>query len=42
MKMVRNRIVEYYKNRIDYLYTAEGKNICNAQNRTIVKRFAEN
>jgi len=42
MKMVRNRIVEYYNNRIDYLFTAEGKNICNAQNRTIVKRFSEN
>ena len=41
MKMVRGRIVEFYKNRIDFLYTAEGKEICNHQNRTIVKRMGE-
>ncbi|HEY6953431.1 MAG TPA: long-chain fatty acid--CoA ligase, partial [Bacteroidota bacterium] len=41
MKMVRGRIAEFYKNRIDYLFTAEGKNICNQQNRTIIKRLGE-
>lgn len=39
MKMVRPRITEYYKNRINYMYTPEGKNICNPQNRTIVSRL---
>ncbi|MFW6139949.1 MAG: AMP-dependent synthetase/ligase [Acidobacteriota bacterium] len=41
LKMVRRRITENYKNRIDFLYTPEGKNICNHQNRTIVSRFTE-
>ena len=41
MKMVRGRIAEFYKNRIDYLYTPEGKAICNHQNRTIIKRLGE-
>ena len=41
MKMVRGRIAEFYRNRIDFLYTAEGKAICNHQNRTIVKRMGE-
>ncbi len=39
LKMVRGRIVEYYRNRIDYLYTAEAKSILNEQNRAIVERF---
>lgn len=39
MKMVRGRIVDYYKNRLDFLYTPEGKNIHNSQNTTIVSRF---
>ncbi|HZX10665.1 MAG TPA: AMP-binding protein [Acidobacteriota bacterium] len=41
LKMVRRRITEHYKNRIDFLYTPEGKDICNHQNRTIVSRFKE-
>jgi long-chain acyl-CoA synthetase len=41
MKMVRNRIAEYYHNRLEYLYTAEGKNICNHQNRMIIRRLEE-
>ncbi len=41
MKMVRGRIAEFYKNRIDYLFSSEGKNICNHQNRTIIKRMGE-
>ena len=39
LKMVRSRITDFYKNRIDYLYTAEGKNIFNHQNMTIISRF---
>jgi len=41
MKMVRGRIAEFYKNRIDYLYTPEGKDVCNIQNRTIIRRLGE-
>ena len=32
MKMVRGKIEERYKDRLDYLYTAEGKNIVNPIN----------
>ena len=39
LKMVRGKITEYYKNRIDFLFTAEAKDICNHQNITIVSRF---
>ena len=39
LKIVRTKITEFYKNRIDYLYTQEGKNICNHQNRTIISRL---
>jgi len=31
-KMVRGKIVEHYRDRIDYLYTPEGKNIFNPEN----------
>jgi long-chain acyl-CoA synthetase len=41
MKMVRGRIVEFYKNRIDFMYTAEGKDIQNHQNITIIKRLGD-
>lgn len=41
MKMVRGRIEEFYKTRIDFLFTPEGKNVCNHQNRMIVKRLGE-
>jgi long-chain acyl-CoA synthetase len=41
LKMVRRRITEHYKNRIDFLYSPDGKDICNHQNRTIVSRFKE-
>ncbi len=40
LKMVRKRIVEYYKNRLDYLFTPEAKDICNAQNRRIIQRLS--
>lgn len=39
LKMVRSKITEFYKDRIDYMFTPEGKNICNHQNRMIVKRM---
>ncbi len=41
MKMVRRRIEEVYSNRIDYLYTGEGKSLDNHQNRTILSRLDE-
>jgi long-chain acyl-CoA synthetase len=39
MKIVRDKIAEFYKNRIDYLFTPEAKDIVNPQNLTIVGRF---
>lgn len=39
LKMVRGKIVEYYKIRIENLYQPEAKDICNHQNKTIVSRF---
>jgi long-chain acyl-CoA synthetase len=41
LKMVRGRITEFYKNRLDFLFTPEGQDICNHQNMTIVKRWEE-
>jgi long-chain acyl-CoA synthetase len=41
LKMVRGKITDFYKNRIEYLYTAEGKDILNHQNRMIIKRLDE-
>jgi long-chain acyl-CoA synthetase len=38
LKMVRGKITEFYRDRIDYIFTAEGKDICNPQNRMIIKR----
>jgi len=40
LKMVRTRIAEYYENRINFMFTAEGKNILNHQNRTIISRLS--
>jgi long-chain acyl-CoA synthetase len=39
LKMVRGKITEFYRDRIDYLFTTQGKDICNQQNRMIVKRM---
>ncbi|MBW7889220.1 MAG: AMP-binding protein [Bacteroidetes bacterium] len=39
LKMVRGKITEFYKDRIEYLFTAEGKNILNHQNKNIIKRI---
>jgi long-chain acyl-CoA synthetase len=41
LKMVRGRIVEFYKDRIDHLYTPEGKDIFNHRNMTIISRLAD-
>lgn len=39
LKIVRGKITEFYKNRIDYMYSAEGKDIYNHQNMTIISRI---
>jgi hypothetical protein len=31
--------VDYYRSRIDYLYTPEGRSVLNEQNRRIVSRL---
>ncbi|MBS3777512.1 MAG: AMP-binding protein [Bacteroidales bacterium] len=40
LKIVRRNIEKYYKDRIDFLYTPEGKNILNHQNKNIIKTFS--
>lgn len=42
LKMVRGKITEFYQNRIEYMFTAEGKDVCNHQNITIISRMREN
>ena len=37
LKMVRGKITECYKERIEFLLTPEGKNPCNKQNRAVVE-----
>ena len=39
LKMVRGKITEFYKERIDFLYSPEGKEIVNHQNKNIIKRL---
>jgi long-chain acyl-CoA synthetase len=39
LKMVRGRITEHYRNRIDYLYTPKAKDIHNPQNMNIIGKF---
>ncbi|MFH2096132.1 MAG: AMP-binding protein, partial [Bacteroidota bacterium] len=41
MKMVRNRITHRYQSKIDFLFTPEGKDICNRENMEAVGRFGE-
>lgn len=41
LKMVRGKITEFYQNRLDYMYTPEGKDVYNHQNKTIVGRMRE-
>ncbi len=42
LKIVRGKITDYYRNRIDFLFTQEGKNIINHQNLTIISRIDQN
>jgi long-chain acyl-CoA synthetase len=39
LKMVRGKITDFYRDRIDYLFSSAGKEICNQQNRVIIKRI---
>jgi long-chain acyl-CoA synthetase len=39
LKMVRGKIAQFYAQRIEFLFTAEGKDICNHQNMTVAGRF---
>ncbi len=39
LKMVRGKIADFYRSRLDYLFTPGAKDICNPQNRTIVSRW---
>jgi long-chain acyl-CoA synthetase len=41
LKIVRRKIEKHYKDRIAFLYTAEGKNPFNQQNQNIVERLFE-
>ncbi|MHC1704004.1 MAG: long-chain fatty acid--CoA ligase [Tenuifilaceae bacterium] len=42
MKVVRGKVEERYKDRIEHLYTPEGKNILNQKNREIVRNLLSN
>lgn len=41
LKLVRRRVAEFYRNRIEYMYTPEGKDPFNRQNRLILARLEE-
>ena len=41
MKVVRNKVENYFKSRIDYCYTAEGKMLHNEQNIASLKKLVE-
>jgi long-chain acyl-CoA synthetase len=41
MKIVRYKITEYYKNRLEYMYTPQGKNIYNEQNFNTLKKLLQ-
>ncbi|MBN2266486.1 MAG: AMP-binding protein [Candidatus Aminicenantes bacterium] len=41
LKMVRGRIVDFYRTRIDHLFTPEAKDIAHPQNRTIISRLED-
>jgi len=41
LKMVRGKIIEYYKPRIDYLFTPEGKEVVNTHNLNIVAKWID-
>ncbi len=39
LKMVRGKITKHYSTRIEYLYSGEGKDICNHKNENIIKKL---
>jgi long-chain acyl-CoA synthetase len=39
LKVVRGRVVEAYRDRINFLYTPEGKDLHNSQNKAVISRF---
>ena len=39
LKMVRPKIVDFYKTRIEYMFTPEGKKLTNPQNKRIISRI---
>lgn len=41
LKMVRGKITNFYGDRLEYMFAGEGKDICNHQNKTIMKRMWE-
>ena len=40
LKMVRGKITEFYSNRLEFLFSAEGKNMNNAQNNHILSHWS--
>jgi long-chain acyl-CoA synthetase len=41
LKIVRGKITEHYRDRIEFLYTTEGKDICNQQNIEAIRKLME-
>jgi long-chain acyl-CoA synthetase len=41
LKLVRRKVRDFYKDRLDYLYTPEGKDPLNPRNRRIISRLDE-
>jgi len=41
LKMVRGKIAEFYRTRLDHLFTPEAKDIVHPQNRTIIGRLGD-
>lgn len=39
MKIVRNKVITYFKDDVNYLYTLEGKNFMNQKNKETIKNF---
>ncbi|MBI9072177.1 MAG: AMP-binding protein [Melioribacteraceae bacterium] len=39
LKMVRRTITDFYKQRLDFLFTAEARDICNEQNMNIISKI---
>ncbi|MCK7541721.1 MAG: hypothetical protein MZV63_67950 [Marinilabiliales bacterium] len=38
-KMAKAKIIERHKDKLDYMYTAEGKNIINPENLAVLKQL---